>query len=442
MSTNFSPINFFRAIAAKLGIRMQEREQPSKVTDPMDLTAVISNSIANLAMIDSTITISGDNERAEFIRKFVEKYTAERMLDAADMCLYCGDVLLKPWTDGKRIGLDIVKAEDFSICESIGDFVKSVIIRAETLKEDGGRIWQRFEGQRLEEDEAGSRLHIEQFFYMNSQEVVDDYKLPEAWREIPKDVTVPNCGKLLLGRYRCPKINRKDINASKGVSITEGLGNTLMEASDAYKRFNREQRKKETRIFADSTLFRTDENGNRVMPDAKDSPYVLLRGSAKTADSMIQEYSPDMRTSQLKEGLEVNLGMIEMLAGFSKGVLTSPQTKFATATEIRSSLQKTYAFVTSFRTMLAAGTEDLMNAVDVICNLNGITPTGPWTAVFDWSSAYVESLEEQFERLTMAESIGAAEKAEVRAYVFDEDLETARNRVKEITAEREESMVD
>ena len=124
--------------------------------------------------------------------------------------------------------------------------------------------------------------------------------------------------------------------------------------------------------------------------------------------------------------------MLEILAGLSNGILTAPTTNFATATEMKASLQLTYAFITRFRKALVSGTDDLLYAIDVLMNINGITPVGEWESRYDWSSSYIENIEEQFNRLVVAQGIGAVSTGEVRAWVMDEDPEEAEEKVDEI----------
>ena len=50
-------------------------------------------------------------------------------------------------------------------------------------------------------------------------------------------------------------------------------------------------------------------------------------------------------------------------------------------------------------------------------------------------ASYIEQLNEHFNQLTVAEGIGAVDKAEVRAWMMDEDYETAKARVEEIAEE-------
>lgn len=423
--------DIFKRIADSLNLKPQEKtvDHVYSEDEGINLTAAVANRLATLTMMDSGASIDGDGARAKYIAGFLEEYLRDRMPVAAEVSLGTGDCLVKPWTDGKRIGVDIIDNENFRVCDSIGNYIRSILIRCDEL-EQGGETYQRFEGQHIEDVDGVSVLFINQFVFKGDTELTDQSKWPVAWQGIKQEDYIPNVDQLLMGRYKCPTVNRADVNSENGVKVTYGLDKVLEKAAEAYSRFNEEQKKKETMIFADRTLFAADGNGTRQLPPGKQKLFQMVRG--KDGKELVYEFSPDMRTEQLEKGIEVNFKMLELLAGLSAGILTTPTTNYATATEMKANLQLTFAFITKFREQLVKGTEDLLNAVDIICNRNNITPMGTWEVKFDWSSSYIENLEEQFNRLMQAESIGAVENAEVRAWVMDEDLQTAEEKVKEI----------
>ena len=204
----------------------------------------------------------------------------------------------------------------------------------------------------------------------------------------------------------------------------------MKKAVDAYERFNDEFQKKEAYIFANKTLFKIDKDGKRSLTSGIDKLYKQV--NSVHSDGIIKEYSPAIRSAEMNEGIEVNFKMLELLAGLSNGILTSPTTNFASATEIKASLQLTFAFITKFRKSLENGTQDLLEAVDILCNVNNLTPIGQWDKIFDWSSSYIENIQEQFNRLMQMHSIGAASTADVRSWGMDEDIQTAQEKVQEI----------
>lgn len=425
--------NLFLKIADKMGLKLQYKEKPYsedyKDGEKVNLTATIANRITTLTMLDSDVYIDGESVRAKYLQEWVEDFTADQLPAAAEVALGTGDCLLKPFTDGERIGVSVIPNDDFRICDSIGRFIKSVIVRCEKQTIENHE-YERFEGQRLDNTENGTILSIVEFCFRDGQELMNQNEWPPEWQGIQREIYVSGCDKLLLGRYKCPTINRENINSPDGVKITYGLDHVMEKAAAAYERFNDEMQKKETMIFADRTLFTADKDGNRILPKGKSKLFQAVR--AHDGGPLVQEFSPDLRADDLDKGIEVNFRMLELLAGLSNGVLTAPTTNFATATEMKASLQLTFAFITKFRKSLVSGTDDLLEAIDVLMNINGITPVGEWEARYDWSSSYIENIEEQFNRLVVAQGIGAVSTSEVRAWVMDEDPEEAEEKVDEI----------
>ena len=109
-------MNFIRKIFLKLAERLGLSLQPKPVsvddysdTTGISLTAVISNKLSTLTLQDSDITIEGDSARARYMQEFLDYYTGDLLDVAAEVALGTGDCIVKPHTDGKRLGVDIIK---------------------------------------------------------------------------------------------------------------------------------------------------------------------------------------------------------------------------------------------------------------------------------------------------------------------------------------------
>lgn len=430
----------FLKIAERLGLSLQpkpvERDDYSD-TSSISLTAVIANKLATLTLQDSGITIEGESARARFMQEFLDYFLGERIDAAAEVALGTGDCIVKPYTDGRRIGVDIIKNRDFVVCESIGNDILACIMKVGEIRDEYGTVYERFETQmvRQAETEAGQTvdaLVILNTAYKNGRDIaLTDV---EAWAGIrPKEI-IPNVSKPLFGRYKCPAVNREDVNGVGGVKITYGLDGVMEQAVEAYNRFNREYASGEKLVFIDKTLMDRDEQGNIVYPGGKRNMFMLMKGVAGR-ESLIQEHAPDIRAESLEAGIQVNSRMVELLCGLSQGILTPPTTSYATATEMRAALNNTFAVITKFRRTLEKGTNDLLDAIDAIANRNNLSPIGPWKAQYDWSSGYIEQMNEHFSQLMMAQGIDAVEKAEVRAWLMDEPYEEAKTRVDQIAEE-------
>lgn len=425
-----------------MGLELQNKPQycdDYSKTDQISLTAVIANKIATLAMQDSTISIEGSGARASWMQEFLDYYLGDRMDVAAEVALGTGDCIVKPYTDGKRIGVDIVKNGDFAVCESIGNDILSCIVKVGEIKTETA-LYQRFEIQMVREavtqtGQETSALVIHNVAFKGNEEV--PLSQVPSWKDIPEEQIIPNVNRPLFGRYKCPTVNRRDVNGVNGVRITAGVDGAMAKAVEAYERFNREYSAKETMIFADKTLMVKDENGNVVFPQEKRRVFQIMRGTGDNANpgKLIQEFSPEIHSTDLEAGITVNDRMVELLCGLSPGILTPPTTSYATATEMRAALNSTFAVITKFRRSLQRGTDDLLYAVDVIGNYNNLAPIGDWEAQYDWSASYIEQMNEHFTQLTMAEGIGAVDKAEVRAWLMDEPYEEAKARTDQIAEE-------
>lgn len=440
-------MNFIQQIFLKLANLFGLELQPKNIaqddyskSEGLPITATIANKLSTLALMDSSVKIIGDSENATYLDELLRDYLMERINVACEVSLGTGDCLLKPYTDGYRIGVDIIKNNDFVVCESIGNFIKSIIIKCDEVKQDMD-IFQRFETQILKtvKDETGRDINvliIKQNAFKNGDEI--PLSSFNAWANIQEEIIISNVDYLLLGRIKSPTVNRDDINGVNGVKITYGLDNVIEKVIESYNRFNQEFSDKETMIFANKTLFKKDENGNITLPKGKNRLFMKFKGLGENFG--IDVFSPEIRSNSLEQAVDFNLKIIEIMAGLSAGVLTAPNTNFATATEMKASLQSTFAYITKFRHFIEAGINQLIYSISTLANINNIINTGEYEIDFDWSSSYIEQLNEQFNRLMQAHSIGAVDEAEVRSFVLDEDYQMAKERVEEIASSQPELM--
>lgn len=437
----------FLGLAKKMGLSLQAKPDTTddySDTTSISLTPTIANSLATLTMQDSDIAIEGDSARARYMQKFLDYYTGDRMDTAAEVALGTGDCIVKPYTDGNRLGVDIIKNSDFVVCESIGNDILSCIMKVGEFKDEYNTLFERFETQMVcqEETEDGQIVDTLLIFntaYKNGKDIALT-EVP-AWAGIKPEGKIPNVSKPLFGRYKCPTVNRQDVNGPNGVKITHGLDSVMEQAVEAYNRFNREYSSGEKMVFIDKTLMDRDAQGNIIYPGEKKNMFHLIKGVGGK-EGLIQEHTPDIRSADLEKGIEVNLKMLERMAGLSQGILTSPTTSYATATEMRAALNNTFAMITKFRRQLEKGTTDLLDAVDVIANRNNLSPIGPWKVQYDWSDGYIEQMAEHFSQLMMAQGIDAVEKAEIRSWLMNEPYEEAKQRVEQIIEENGSDLLE
>ena len=418
----------FLKLANMLGLTLQEKptEPINEFYKPLSLTNVIAQTVSTITIDDSEVNVIGDSKKALFLQQIAEDFTADILPIATTITLGTGDCLVKPFTDGEKIGIDVITNENFVVCDSIGNFIKAAIIKCDEIKRSSD-TFQRFEAQRL--INGGVMIYNYCFKNGNMARLTD----VEAWANIQEQIFIPNCPNLLFGRIKNPLVDRLNVNSTNGVPITNGLESIMQKAMDAYFRFNDEFERSEKFIFADKTLFIRDEEGKIKLPTGKSKLFYHVRGT--TDNNLIHEFNPQIRQSELQAGIEENFKMLELFAGFSNGVLTSPTTNYATATEMKNSLKKTFAFVKKFRRRIEQGTQEFFNAVSILANRNNLVVDGVWELKWDWSYDYVEESREKFNQLIQMEASGIIDKAEVRAWGMNEAYEIAQDKVEQIKTE-------
>ena len=423
-------------IANRLGLELQKKKDLKiKYSDKgINPTAIGANVVTNIAIDDSDIQVVGDSARAQAIQDLLYYYVDNILSVAAEVALGTGDCLIRPYTDGDDIGFNVIGSDDFLITSSIGYRLKGVVIKLDEY-ETKTATYRLFESQSLQTEGNRKVVLINRFAYKGTDEI-DISKT--IWKDISTEEIVV-ADQLLLGRYKCPTINRDNYNSANGVPITFGCDGIINNIKKKYEQYNDEFDRKESRIFADRTLFKRAENDRLELSTSKE--FINVRGGVDGGiTSQIYDYSPSIREEEFKSANDFNLSILELCCGFSRGIFTSPETSFATATELKNSLKKTFAFVKSFRRRIEHGNKELFNAVNIIMNLNSVTPEGKWDLQHDWSYDYIEQTNERFNQLIQSYDRNAIKTEDLTGWVLNLEPEEASRYVEEIEAKTEEEL--
>jgi A118 family predicted phage portal protein len=391
-------------------------------------TAAIAKSVSSLTLEDSDIKVTGESRRADSIRSILDLTVTDILPDACELALGSGDCIIRPYYERNHFGVTIIDNRDFYICDSCGDFIFSCIMVVDKIERENGDVFKHVEVQQL----VDTTLKITSILLRNGN-IVPLGSVPE-WSSLEPEYVITDCDSLLIGRIKCPTLDRGAINKKHGVSITNGLDGLINDTLKAYNRYEDEFEKKEAFVFADKSLFKRDTSGDGSMKLPRGRERLFQQMPSTFTDdagvsSKIYEYSPDIRETEFRAGLELQFKLLELMCGLSQGILTSPTTTYATATEIKASLHLTFAYITRFRRNIAKGVKQLVNAIDVLCDVHKIDPAGEYSVTMDWSSAYVENLTEQFDRLTRSLELGVVDRAEVRSWVLDETVDIAERKL-------------
>ena len=383
-----------------------------------NVVAMVANSLSTYTLSDSTISIIGDNARAEILREISDRHFATLKGVLAD-ALGVGLVVSLPNThvvgNRQKIFIDTVGKDRVFLTEVAGDDVISCTIAAD-VRVINSRTYIRLVDYTLDKDS----------YIIRSRAVLDGSPAPldvlPDWADIQPEIRISGVDRLPLAFLKCPISNRVPDNR-EAVPITFGCEKTIEKISETLAQIETEFKSKETRIFANEQLFDNKNRLANVYKTIGDNP------------DFFEVVSPDIRSSAFFDKLTHHFAMLEREIGCSAGVLTELATSSATATEIRAKMYKTFALCTDIQKAVERYYTDLMYSCDVMANVYNISPVGDYDIKFDWSYGLLEDPAATYQQIKEGVSDGVISKAEYRRYITDETLAEAEEAVAKIAEE-------
>ncbi len=384
----------------------------------INFTAIIANKLATLATAESDIAIEADNKRAVILGDTLASVW-RKIKKITSMSLGTGGSLIVPYVQSGKILFDIVSQDRLGINAKNGDLITSATVLADTVTV-GDITYYRWVDYTIEN---GSLLI--------SNKVTTETGSPASlsqW-DFLQDISIANVDRVPFGFIKSPVDNRKTAD-NYGVPITYGCDRIIGEIIECLGQIKEEFELKEVRIMADERMFAKDKNGKPIL---KSKVFFAAKNPLNEA-SMFNIFDPGIRESSYYSRLMNLFELLEKEIGTSKGILTAPETRGATATEIKAGMYDTYAVITDIREAIEKGINDFLYACDVLANYYGLSPAGKYECRFDWSYSMIESSAETWQQMKDGQSIGIRSKAELRAWQTGEDPETAQKAIDEITA--------
>ena len=148
---------------------------------------------------------------------------------------------------------------------------------------------------------------------------------------------------------------------------------------------------------------------------------------------MWHEYSPEIRYAAYNARVQELFELLEKAVGTSKGILTTPEAA-PTATEVRRTQHDTWALVGEIRKSFEHALDDLIYALNVLCNYYSASPADEYTTKYDWDMSMLEDTNTTWQQLKDGYSMRIRSKAELRSWQTGETLEEAQKAVDEIAA--------
>ena len=403
---------------------VEEQERKYRELLGYNLVALFAARLATFTVSDSSVEVTGDNQRAELLQEVMTRIW-KKAKKFTSKAYGSGGVLLIPYVTGRKIYVDIVPQSSMVINKMNGDDLRAISVVADSTV-SGDERYFRWTDYSLEDS---GLLTIRQRATNSAGSVVPLHSL-KAWADVPEEMTITGLLSLPLAFLKNPTDNRI-ANDHYGVPVTYGCDDKIKEIVECQEDIRREYKLKKPIVGMDKTLFDV-KNGKRSLPVTGLFMPLTPQG-LNNSGKLWEVYDPAIRYSAYYNRLDKLCEELEKQVGTSRGILTEPATHGATATEIKAANQDTYAIISDMRTAIEDALRQLAYAMDVLANAYGLSPIGDYDLAFDWSYSMIESSQESFNQLLSSVTVDAVEAAELRNFVIPgETLEEARARVLEI----------
>lgn len=395
----------------------------------INFTAIFAGKLSSLTTTESTVEVVGDTARAELLNNAVQDIWAKAG-KWTSMAFGAGGVLLVPYVTGGKLYTDIVPQNRMIINRVNGEELRSVTVIADSTRQRD-RKYYRLTDYTLDD---GGHLVITQKAVTDGGAVVPLTSLSE-WANIQDEISIGGVEHLPLAYLKSPVDNRR-IDALYGVPITFGCEHIIAEITECLEQVRQEFNLKRPMVGMDSTLFEV-KNGRRVLPR---TGLFMPTAPGGNMNGLWEVYDPAIRDSSYYNRLQQLYELLEKQVGTSRGILTAPESRGATATEIKASLYDTYSIIVLMRARIETALRQLLAGMNVYANAWNLSPMGDAELSFDWSYSMIESSQETFNQLISASQTGAVEPAEVRQFIYpSETIDEARERVSEIKEAKKSS---
>ena len=393
----------------------------------MNIPSVLASELARLVTIEMESKLEG-SPRADFINSFYQRLIT-RIRPMVEMACAKGGICFKPYVTNGKLEIDCVQADCFLpiAYDSDGEICSAAFVSRITRN---SRFYTRVERHCYMDDVYEIRNAV----YMSESESdigkKISFELVPEWSELSEVTTIKNLDKPLFSYLKMPFANTVDPYSPLGVSCFSRAVDLIEQADKQYSRLLWEFEGGELAVDASIDALKYDKNHpNGKLPKGKER---LFRGlDIDCGDKDLYEvFSPELRDNSIINGLNEILIRIEDACGFARGTISNiDSTSAKTATEIKTSKQRTYALVCDTQKALKHSLTNLIDAINELCDLYNLIPAGEINVSFEFDDSVVTDRELEFKEKQQLVMAGIMQPWEFRAWYFGESEEEAKEKV-------------
>lgn len=398
----------------------------------LQLGASIAEEFARLITLEMKSEVTG-SERADFIN---EEYKKVLDLLPSKLALFnaVGGGFFKPYVKGNKFYIDFVPQSDCKPLkfDSAGN-ITSIVFTSEIVK--GDKVYTRLETHTFKDNtyEVLNKAYVRDAH--NSTMLGREITLlsVDEWKDLDERVVIADVERPLFAYYKVPLSNTIDTKSCLGVSVYSKAVNSIAKADIQAARLDYEYDSAERSIYADVNAIK-NENGT-----LKRSKIVKTLDTGE--DGFYKEFSPDLRDEGFIRGQNKIKQEIEFQSNLAYGTLSDPSVEDKTATEIKSSKQRSYSAVSQMQKSLENALKHLVYILNVYCDLYDLVPSGECEISAEWDDSIVVDTETEQKIRLQETNLGLGSKIDYLMWRYGLTEEQAQEKLDRIKQEKSENEI-
>lgn len=411
----------------QLWSRMYENKSPWLCKNVMstNLPVQIAYETAKLVTLEFKSEIKGGTA-AKYLNELYQRDVLTKLRKFTEYGLAKGSLIIKPIADKNGIRTQFIQADSFFPIsfDGSGDLTKCVL--TDQIRK-GRSIYTLLEIHTLN----GTVYTIENRIFKSENDGLlgseSNLSEIENWANLPTNFKAANVKRIPLGFFRCPMANQIDSGSPLGVSVYSRAVDLIREADRRYSNICWEYEATETAVHVAESMLEYDKENDRFnYPGGKDRLYRKVHYNTGAADKpLIDVFSPQIRSTELFDGWNNQLRMIEFACSLAYGTLSDPQNVDKTAEEIKTSKQRSYTFIADTQSSLQTALEEWCDAAWFWTQIYNLVPNSSYKTDFDWGDSIISDPDEKRKQDIQDLNLGIMRPEEYRAKWYNEDIKTA-----------------
>lgn len=390
------------------------------------------------------------SDRAGWLNKFYKDNLLKKLQEQLEKGLALGGMIIKPYVSNDNVYFDFCRQGSFvpMSFDYDGNIVDVAFVEQFT---SGNNVYTRIERQTF----ANNAVSIENKAYV-SKNVVNgindlgkeiDLASVEKWKHIMPTTTIEGVDKPLFGYYRVASANNIDLVSPLGMSIFSPAAGVIELADMQLSRLDWEYEGGQMAIDVDQTaLYPQGEPKFADIQSVSNSRMGRLRERIYRKldfgdETTYKEFAPTLRDANYINGLNYYRRLIEGLCNIARGTLSDVEADARTAEEIRTTKKKTYNTISRNQEALGNALKDAVKAADALCDAYEIAGQGEYVLSISWGDSILTDTSTELKDKMELAGEDILSKAEVRSWYTGEDLETAKGKIEEIAAGKENALL-